>query len=147
MSSGYKPDILWSPHHADRYVICDTELSLYRIGPAGSSETKAGALPLSEETAATLLAINSDTPYMKCVAWYPKQEPSVCWLWDRPTDESSWPVWDRATTPNVRSWWVKSLYPSTPDNATRSRGTRWTVTGLRLVWTNIGLIFLFSYGT
>ncbi len=67
MSSGYKPDILWSPHHADRYVICDTELSLYRIGPAGSSETKAGALPLSEETAATLLAINSDTPvYEMC---------------------------------------------------------------------------------
>ncbi|XP_016136994.1 WD repeat-containing protein mio-like [Sinocyclocheilus grahami] len=75
MSSGYKPDILWSPHHADRYVICDTELSLYRIGPAGNSETKAGALPLSEETTATLLAINSDAPYMKCVAWYPKHEP------------------------------------------------------------------------
>ncbi|CDQ64816.1 unnamed protein product [Oncorhynchus mykiss] len=73
--SGSKPDILWSPHHADRYVICDSELGLYRIGPVGSGETKAGALPLSEETAATLLAINSDTPYMKCVAWYPKHEP------------------------------------------------------------------------
>ncbi|XP_074540448.1 GATOR2 complex protein MIOS [Halichoeres trimaculatus] len=73
--SGSKPDILWSPHHPDRYVICDSELGLYRIGPAGSAETKAGTLPLSEETAATLLAINSDTPYMKCVAWYPKHEP------------------------------------------------------------------------
>lgn len=73
--SGSKPDILWSPHHADRYVICDSELGLYRIGPVGSGETKAGALPLSVETAATLLAINSDTPYMKCVAWYPKHEP------------------------------------------------------------------------
>ncbi|XP_035601763.1 GATOR complex protein MIOS isoform X1 [Oncorhynchus keta] len=73
--SGSKPDILWSPHHADRYVICDSELGLYRIGRVGSGETKAGALPLSVETAATLLAINSDTPYMKCVAWYPKHEP------------------------------------------------------------------------
>ncbi|XP_034030196.1 GATOR complex protein MIOS [Thalassophryne amazonica] len=73
--SGSKPDILWSPHHPDHYVICDSELGLYRIGSVGSSENKAGALPLSEETAATLLAINSDTPYMKCVAWYPKHEP------------------------------------------------------------------------
>lgn len=72
--SGSKPDILWSPHHPDRYVICDSELGLYRIGPLGSAETKVGTLPLSEETAATLLAINSDTPYMKCVAWYPKHE-------------------------------------------------------------------------
>ncbi|XP_027013645.1 GATOR complex protein MIOS [Tachysurus fulvidraco] len=72
--SASKPDILWSPHHADRFVICDSELSLYRI-TVGTSEAKAGALPLSEETAATLLAINSDTPYMKCVAWYPKHEP------------------------------------------------------------------------
>ncbi|MCI4391218.1 hypothetical protein PGIGA_G00131570 [Pangasianodon gigas] len=75
MMSASKPDILWSPHHADRFVICDSELSLYRIGAVGTSEAKAGALPLSEETAATLLAINSDTPYMKCVAWYPKHEP------------------------------------------------------------------------
>ncbi|XP_076136788.1 GATOR2 complex protein MIOS isoform X1 [Alosa pseudoharengus] len=73
--SGSKPDILWSPHHVDRYVICDSELSLYRIGSIGSAEPKAGTLPLSQETAATLLAINSDTPYMKCVAWYPKHEP------------------------------------------------------------------------
>lgn len=73
--SGSKPDILWSPHHVDRYVICDSELSLYRIGSIGSAESKAGTLPLSQETAATLLAINSDTPYMKCVAWYPKHEP------------------------------------------------------------------------
>ncbi|CAL8337121.1 unnamed protein product [Gadus morhua 'NCC'] len=73
--SGSKPDILWSPHHPDRYVICDSELGLYRIGPACSAETKAGTLPLSVDTAATLLAINSDTPYMKCVAWYPKHEP------------------------------------------------------------------------
>uniref|UniRef100_A0A8C4SMB3 Missing oocyte, meiosis regulator, homolog (Drosophila) n=1 Tax=Erpetoichthys calabaricus TaxID=27687 RepID=A0A8C4SMB3_ERPCA len=57
--SGSKPDILWSPHHVDRYVICDSELSLYRIESVGT----------------TLLAINSDTPYMKCVAWYPKPEP------------------------------------------------------------------------
>lgn len=75
MMSASKPDILWSPHHADRFVICDSELSLYRIGTVGTSEAKAGALPLSEKTAATLLAINSDTPYMKCVAWYPKHEP------------------------------------------------------------------------
>ncbi|XP_046689456.1 GATOR complex protein MIOS isoform X1 [Silurus meridionalis] len=75
MMSASKPDILWSPHHADRFVVCDSELSLYRIGPAGASEAKGGALQLSEETAATLLAVNSDTPYMKCVAWYPKSEP------------------------------------------------------------------------
>ncbi|MBN3282198.1 MIO protein, partial [Polyodon spathula] len=73
--SGFKPDILWSPHHVDRFVICDSELSLYCIESVGNSEAKAGALRLSEETTATLLAINSDTPYMKCVAWYPKPEP------------------------------------------------------------------------
>uniref|UniRef100_W5MZ29 Missing oocyte, meiosis regulator, homolog (Drosophila) n=1 Tax=Lepisosteus oculatus TaxID=7918 RepID=W5MZ29_LEPOC len=73
--SASKPDILWSPHHVDRYVICDSELSLYRIASLGSAETKAGVLQLSGETAATLLAINSDTPYMKCVAWYPRPEP------------------------------------------------------------------------
>lgn len=75
--SGSKPDILWAPHHVDRFVVCDSELSLYHIESAAStsSELKAGSLRLSEETTATLLAINSDTPYMKCVAWYPKYDP------------------------------------------------------------------------
>uniref|UniRef100_A0A8D0L612 Meiosis regulator for oocyte development n=1 Tax=Sphenodon punctatus TaxID=8508 RepID=A0A8D0L612_SPHPU len=73
--SGSKPDILWAPHHVDRFVVCDSELSLYHIEAAVSSELKAGSLRLSEETTATLLSINSDTPYMKCVAWYPKYDP------------------------------------------------------------------------
>ncbi|KQK79202.1 WD repeat-containing protein mio [Amazona aestiva] len=73
--SGSKPDILWAPHHVDRFVVCDSELSLYHIDSAVSSELKAGSLRLSEETTATLLSINSDTPYMKCVAWYPKYDP------------------------------------------------------------------------
>ncbi|XP_005999518.1 GATOR2 complex protein MIOS isoform X2 [Latimeria chalumnae] len=73
--SGSKPDILWAPHHVDRFVICDSELSLYHIESVGSTDAKAGSLRLSEETTATLLAINSDTPYMKCVAWYPKYDP------------------------------------------------------------------------
>ncbi|KAM4704774.1 GATOR2 complex protein MIOS isoform 2-T2 [Rhinophrynus dorsalis] len=75
--SGSKPDILWAPHHVDRFVVCDSELSLYHIESAASSssELKAGSLRLSETTTATLLAINSDTPYMKCVAWYPKYDP------------------------------------------------------------------------
>ncbi|KAM3822158.1 GATOR2 complex protein MIOS [Vipera latastei] len=73
--SGSKPDILWAPHHVDRFVLCDSELSLYRIESAVSSELKAGSLRLSEETAATLLSINSETPYLKCVAWYPKYDP------------------------------------------------------------------------
>ncbi|NP_001091443.1 GATOR complex protein MIOS-B [Xenopus laevis] len=75
--SGSKPDILWAPHHVDRFVVGDSELSLYHIESAASpgSELKAGSLRLSEETIATLLAINSDTPYMKCVAWYPKYDP------------------------------------------------------------------------
>uniref|UniRef100_A0A6I8SZF3 Missing oocyte, meiosis regulator, homolog n=1 Tax=Xenopus tropicalis TaxID=8364 RepID=A0A6I8SZF3_XENTR len=75
--SGSKPDILWAPHHVDRFVVCDSELNLYHIESAASpsSELKAGSLRLSEETTATLLAINSDTPYMKCVAWYPKYDP------------------------------------------------------------------------
>ncbi|EMP32701.1 WD repeat-containing protein mio-A [Chelonia mydas] len=73
--SGSKPDILWAPHHVDRFVVCDSELSLYHIESAVSSELKAGSLRLSEETTATLLSINSDTPYMKCVAWYPKYDP------------------------------------------------------------------------
>uniref|UniRef100_A0A4W3HMV2 Missing oocyte, meiosis regulator, homolog (Drosophila) n=1 Tax=Callorhinchus milii TaxID=7868 RepID=A0A4W3HMV2_CALMI len=73
--SGSKPDILWAPHHVDRFVVCDSELCLYRTESVGSSEAKAGSLRLSEDTTATLLAINSDTPYMKCVAWYPKYDP------------------------------------------------------------------------
>nr|XP_033786917.1 GATOR complex protein MIOS isoform X1 [Geotrypetes seraphini] len=75
--SGSKPDILWAPHHMNRFVVCDSELSLYHIESAVSSSTelKAGSLQLSEETTATLLAINSDTPYMKCMAWYPKHDP------------------------------------------------------------------------
>uniref|UniRef100_A0A8C9LA22 Uncharacterized protein n=1 Tax=Pavo cristatus TaxID=9049 RepID=A0A8C9LA22_PAVCR len=73
--SGSKPDILWAPHHVDRFVVCDSELSLYHIESAVSSELKAGSLRLSEETTATLLSINSDTPYLKCVAWYPKYDP------------------------------------------------------------------------
>lgn len=73
--SGSKPDILWAPHHVDRFVVCDSELSLYHIESAINSELKAGSLRLSEETTATLLSINSDTPYLKCVAWYPKYDP------------------------------------------------------------------------
>ncbi|KAM8967903.1 GATOR2 complex protein MIOS [Pelodytes ibericus] len=75
--SGAKPDILWAPHHVDRFVVCDSELNLYHIESTAntSSELKAGSLRLSEETTATLLAINSETPYMKCVAWYPKYDP------------------------------------------------------------------------
>ncbi|XP_056374911.1 GATOR complex protein MIOS isoform X2 [Hyla sarda] len=75
--SGSKPDILWAPHHVDRFVVCDSELILYHIESRANtnSELKAGSLRLSEETTATLLAINSDTPYMKCVAWYPKYDP------------------------------------------------------------------------
>ncbi|XP_041039603.1 GATOR complex protein MIOS isoform X1 [Carcharodon carcharias] len=73
--SGSKPDILWAPHHVDRFVVCDSELCLYRTESVGTFEAKAGSLRLSEDTTATLLAINSDTPYMKCVAWYPKYDP------------------------------------------------------------------------
>ncbi|XP_051872722.1 GATOR complex protein MIOS isoform X1 [Pristis pectinata] len=73
--SGSKPDILWAPHHVDRFVVCDSELCLYRTESVGNFEAKAGSLRLSEDTTATLLAINSDTPYMKCVAWYPKYDP------------------------------------------------------------------------
>eukprot|EP00061_Rhincodon_typus_P011767 g37031.t1 len=73
--SGSKPDILWAPHHVDRFVVCDSELCLYRTESVGNCEAKAGSLRLSEDTTATLLAINSDTPYMKCVAWYPKYDP------------------------------------------------------------------------
>ncbi|KAK7823583.1 hypothetical protein U0070_004697 [Myodes glareolus] len=40
-----------------------------------NSELKAGSLRLSEDSAATLLSINSDTPYMKCVAWYLNYDP------------------------------------------------------------------------
>lgn len=72
--SGSKPDILWAPHHMDRFVICDSELSLCHIESAGSSDTKACSLGLSKETSTTL-SVNSDTPYMKCVAWYPKCDP------------------------------------------------------------------------
>ncbi|GCB73167.1 GATOR2 complex protein MIOS isoform X1 [Scyliorhinus torazame] len=73
--SGSKPDILWAPYHVDRFVVCDSELCLYRTESVGTFEAKAGSLRLSEDTTATLLAINSDTPYMKCVAWYPKYDP------------------------------------------------------------------------
>nr|XP_048304895.1 GATOR complex protein MIOS isoform X2 [Myodes glareolus] len=73
--SGTKPDILWAPHQVDRFVVCDSELSLYHVESAMNSELKAGSLRLSEDSAATLLSINSDTPYMKCVAWYLNYDP------------------------------------------------------------------------
>ncbi|NP_001357007.1 GATOR2 complex protein MIOS isoform X2 [Homo sapiens] len=73
--SGTKPDILWAPHHVDRFVVCDSELSLYHVESTVNSELKAGSLRLSEDSAATLLSINSDTPYMKCVAWYLNYDP------------------------------------------------------------------------
>ncbi|XP_036036818.1 GATOR complex protein MIOS isoform X2 [Chionomys nivalis] len=73
--SGTKPDILWAPHQVDRFVVCDSELSLYHVESAVNSELKAGSLRLSEDSAATLLSINSDTPYMKCVAWYLNYDP------------------------------------------------------------------------
>ncbi|KAM5255185.1 GATOR2 complex protein MIOS isoform 2-T2 [Ctenodactylus gundi] len=73
--SGSKPDILWAPHQVDRFVVCDSELSLYHVESTVNSELKAGSLRLSEDSAATLLSINSDTPYMKCVAWYLSYDP------------------------------------------------------------------------
>lgn len=73
--SGTKPDILWAPHQVDRFVVCDSELSLYHVESTVNSELKAGSLRLSEDSAATLLSINSDTPYMKCVAWYLDYDP------------------------------------------------------------------------
>ncbi|KFO29955.1 WD repeat-containing protein mio [Fukomys damarensis] len=73
--SGTKPDILWAPHQVDRFVVCDSELSLYHVESTVNSELKAGSLRLSEDSAATLLSINSDTPYMKCVAWYLNYDP------------------------------------------------------------------------
>ncbi|ELK12535.1 WD repeat-containing protein mio [Pteropus alecto] len=73
--SGTKPDILWAPHQGDRFVVCDSELSLYHVESTVNSELKAGSLHLSEDSAATLLSINSDTPYMKCVAWYLNYDP------------------------------------------------------------------------
>ncbi|XP_068829071.1 GATOR2 complex protein MIOS isoform X2 [Capricornis sumatraensis] len=73
--SGTKPDILWAPHQVDRFVVCDSELSLYHVESTVNSELKAGSLRLSEDSAATLLSINSETPYMKCVAWYLSYDP------------------------------------------------------------------------
>ncbi|XP_057586984.1 GATOR complex protein MIOS isoform X2 [Hippopotamus amphibius kiboko] len=73
--SGTKPDILWAPHQVDRFVVCDSELSLYHVESTVNSELKAGSLRLSEDSAATLLSINSETPYMKCVAWYLNYDP------------------------------------------------------------------------
>ncbi|XP_059789887.1 GATOR complex protein MIOS isoform X3 [Balaenoptera ricei] len=73
--SGTKPDILWAPHQVDRFVVCDSELSLYHVESTVNSEFKAGSLRLSEDSAATLLSINSETPYMKCVAWYLNYDP------------------------------------------------------------------------
>uniref|UniRef100_A0A8C6QT82 Uncharacterized protein n=1 Tax=Nannospalax galili TaxID=1026970 RepID=A0A8C6QT82_NANGA len=47
----------------DRFIVCDSELSLYHVECAVNSKFKAGSL-------STLLLINSVIPYMKCVAWY-----------------------------------------------------------------------------
>uniref|UniRef100_UPI00358F6695 GATOR2 complex protein MIOS isoform X2 n=1 Tax=Myxine glutinosa TaxID=7769 RepID=UPI00358F6695 len=72
--SGLKPDILWSPQHDNKFVICDSEIALYRMDPVAAPAAKTSCHRLSEETAATLLAINSETPYMKCIAWCPRHD-------------------------------------------------------------------------
>ena len=59
--SGTKPDILWAPHQVDRFVVCDSELSLYHVESTVNSELKAGSLRLSEDSAATLLSDRKST--------------------------------------------------------------------------------------
>ncbi|XP_038624378.1 GATOR complex protein MIOS isoform X3 [Tachyglossus aculeatus] len=74
--SASKPDILWAPHRGDRFVVCDSELSLYQVAPtAAGADLGPGSLRLSGDAAATLLSVNADTPYMKCVAWYLSRDP------------------------------------------------------------------------
>ncbi|XP_028926405.1 GATOR complex protein MIOS isoform X2 [Ornithorhynchus anatinus] len=74
--SASKPDILWAPHRGDRFVVCDSELSLYQVAPAAAgADLGPGSLRLSGDAAATLLSVNADTPYMKCVAWYLSRDP------------------------------------------------------------------------
>ncbi|XP_014672958.1 PREDICTED: WD repeat-containing protein mio-like [Priapulus caudatus] len=66
-------EILWSPNHEDKFLTFSSELSLYKVEPW--KEDTQQTQRLSPNTAATLLAVNSDQQYLKCVAWYPQSEP------------------------------------------------------------------------
>lgn len=80
--SGSRPDVVWCPQNGNRFVICDSEISLYRVDAArggGGVEARDGSHRLSEDSTATLLDVNSETPYMKCMAWCPWQK-SECLL-------------------------------------------------------------------
>ncbi|KAG1694135.1 GATOR complex protein MIOS [Nymphon striatum] len=70
--SGVKLDIIWSPIHNDRFLTVGTEISLYQIEEIKSSVQKPSSVNISETEHASVLCVNSDFSYLKCVAWYPK---------------------------------------------------------------------------
>ncbi|XP_013772701.1 GATOR complex protein MIOS-like [Limulus polyphemus] len=73
--TGVKVDILWSPNHPDRFITFGTDLRLYQLETLKDGCSKSSAIPLSDNSCAALLSINSDNHYMKCIAWYPRHEP------------------------------------------------------------------------
>lgn len=75
--SRVKLDILWSPNHEDKFVTFGTDLCLYRIESIKDKTlpAKGQGKRVSDEAFASVLSVNSDNQYMKCLAWYPKSQP------------------------------------------------------------------------
>ncbi|KAI0220830.1 GATOR complex protein MIOS [Lamellibrachia satsuma] len=75
--SRVKLDLLWSPNREDKFVTFGTELCLYKIESIKDKTlpAKGQSKKVSDETFASVLSVNSDNQYMKCLAWYPKSQP------------------------------------------------------------------------
>ncbi|GAB6033307.1 hypothetical protein CHUAL_013078 [Chamberlinius hualienensis] len=68
-----KLDILWSPQFPDKFVTFGTDLRQYTLTSAKLDSTSLHSSS-DDGRVATLLAVNSDTLYLKCVCWCPRED-------------------------------------------------------------------------
>lgn len=65
--------LAWSPNREDEFVTVGTDITLYKIQ---HGKDKIGqAEKISDDTYAVLQSVNSEIPYIKCIAWYPGKDP------------------------------------------------------------------------
>lgn len=72
--STVKLDVQWSPNCPDRFITFGTDLSLYQVEEIRDGQQKSLTQRLSDTHCAHLLFTNSNHQYLKCVAWYPRQD-------------------------------------------------------------------------
>ena len=70
-----KMDILWSPNQPDRYITFGTDLNLYEVKSIKEITPKSQGVKISDSTYSSLLPTNTDQQYIKCLSWYPFQNP------------------------------------------------------------------------